>query len=180
MTDKTAHRLAAIRFGKDFHVDGVFDTAIAALRAEGLRIVGFVQRETPDPTTCCDITYLEDIVTGQRHRISQALGAGSRGCKLDPQALADVCGDLVGTLEERVDLLILNRFGKGESDGHGFRVVIEKALDLGIPVLTAVRDTYEPAFEEFAGDLAILLPAEHGAVVGWGKAVAGSMRSSAA
>lgn len=175
MADKTAHRLAAIRFGKDFHVDGVFDAAIVALRADGLRIAGFVQREAPDPSTCCDITYLEDIETGRRHRISQALGAGSRGCKLDPQALAGVCGDLVGTLEERVDLLVLNRFGKGESDGHGFRVVIERALDLGIPVLTAVRDTYEAAFEEFAGDLAALLPAETDAVVDWGRAISRRM-----
>ncbi|WP_136656679.1 DUF2478 domain-containing protein [Nitratireductor sp. XY-223] len=172
MTSQTAHRLAAIRFGKDFHVDGVFDAAIAALRADGVRVAGFVQRETVDPTSCCDITYLEDVTTGDRHRISQALGAGSRGCKLDPQALAGVCGDLIGTLDRSVDLLVLNRFGKGESDGHGFRTVIEKALDLGIPVLTAVRDTYAPAFEEFAGDLALLLPAEADAVAEWGRAAA--------
>ena len=61
----------------------------------------------------------------------------------------------------------LNRFGKGESEGQGFRAVIEDACMRGIPVLTAVREAYVEAWEAFAGDLGLLLPPDRAAVTGW-------------
>ncbi|MEX3009719.1 DUF2478 domain-containing protein [Hoeflea sp. TYP-13] len=170
MSVNSAYPLAAIHFGKDMFVDGVLIETVQALQAEGFRIGGFVQRETPDPKSCCAITHVEDVMTGKRHRISQALGAGSKGCRLDPQALAAISGGLLELLEEGVDLIVLNRFGKGESDGQGLRAVIEKALDLGVPVLTAVRDTYAPAWEEFSGEFAATLPMDATAVIEWGRA----------
>ncbi|MCY6380165.1 DUF2478 domain-containing protein [Hoeflea prorocentri] len=173
MSAVPSHMLAAIRFAPEFHVDAVLDETVQSLRGDGLRIAGVVQREKPESNGCCPITFLEDVATGRRLRISQALGSGSRGCRLDPQALADVCGTLIATVESGVDLLVLNRFGKGEADGHGFRSVIEKALDHGVPVLTAVRDTYLTDFGTFAGGMADTLPPRADAAIEWGRIAAG-------
>ena len=172
--------LAAIHFGKDDGVDAVLRAAVDLLKVEGRRIGGFVQHDMPDPDACCSITHVEDVMTGARHRITQALGAGSRGCRLDPQALADVAGRLLATLDEGVDLVVLNRFGKGEADGQGLRAVIEKALQQGVPVLVAVRDNYREDWDAFAGDLAVALPLDPETVAEWGRAALARTDSNAA
>ena len=172
--------LAAIHFGKDEGVDAVLKVAVDLLQADGARIGGFVQHDTEDPVACCSITHVEDVMTGARHRITQALGAGSRGCRLDPQALADVAGRLLATLDDGVDLVVLNRFGKGEADGQGLRAVIEKALVLGVPVLIAVRDNYREDWEAFAGELAAALPLDAERIAEWGRAALAGAGSNAA
>lgn len=53
---------------------------------------------------------------------------GAKGCRLDPRALAALSGSLLGELDAGTQLLVLNRFGKGESEGHGFRAVIEQVF----------------------------------------------------
>lgn len=170
MTVHAAQPLAAVHFGKDEFVDRVLMEAVTALKNEGVRVGGFVQHDTPDPVACCSISHVEDVMTGSWHRITQALGAGSKGCRLDPHALADMAGKLLATLDEGVDMVVLNRFGKGESDGQGFRAVIEKALDQGVPVLIAVRDTYKADWEAFCGDMAAALPMDADEVARWGRA----------
>ncbi len=152
--------LAAVRFGDVDRIDDLLETVARSVQARGCSVVGFLQRETPDGPGCCPVTYLESIATGEQVRISQALGAGSRGCRLDPRALAGTTGHLLADLDARPQLLVLNRFGKGESDGHGFRSVIERACSLGVPVLTAVRATYEPAWNAFTGELGTFLVPE--------------------
>ncbi len=74
---------------------------------------------------------------------------------------------LEAELETCPDLLVLNRFGRGESEGRGFRDLIARALEMGVPVLTAVRPTYGGAWAAFGGDLACDLPVEADAVLAW-------------
>ena len=169
-------RLAAIRFDHGEPVDDLLEAAVRHLQARGARVCGYLQRETQDPMSCCNVTHLEDVSGGARYRISQPLGAGSRGCRLDPQRLAQMCGLLLGKLDTDADFLVLNRFGKGESEGHGFRAVIEKAYDRAIPVLTAVRRDYCEAWGAFTDDIAQLLPPEEAAVLDW--AVAASTQAA--
>lgn len=166
MTDQEL-AVAAVRFDGGDGIDALLETVVRALGARGHEVAGYLQRETDDGPGCCSIMHLEDISTGEQVRISQALGAGSRGCRLDPQALAEVSGQLRSAIGPETDLVVLNRFGKGESDGHGFRSVIETACDLGVPVLTAVRDTYEPAWVDFTAGSGTFLPADHDAIVRW-------------
>ena len=123
--------IAAVRFSGGDNVDEVLETVVRAVQSRGYPVAGYLQRETPDGPGCCSATFLEDVSSGEQLRITQALGAGSRGCRLNPQALADVSGRLLSVVDANTDLLVLNRFGKGESDGHGFRSVIESAYGLG-------------------------------------------------
>ncbi|MFZ2101022.1 MAG: DUF2478 domain-containing protein, partial [Oricola sp.] len=151
--------IAAIRFGDGDRVDDVLESVVRQVRARGHAVAGCLQRETPEEDDCCAITHLEDLATGEKIRISQALGRGAKGCRLDPAALAEVSGIMLGKIGPGTGLLVVNRFGKGESDGQGLRAVIEAACEIGIPVLTAVRSAYESAWLEFTGG-GTLLPAD--------------------
>jgi nucleoside-triphosphatase THEP1 len=166
MGSKAVTPLAAIRFNHEDSVDDLLEFAARALQTKGVSVTGYLQRETED-ASCCNITHLEDLSDGALYRISQALGSGSRGCRLDPTALAEVSGMLHTTLETGTDFLVLNRFGKGESEGQGFRAAIEKALDMRTPVLTAVREAYAAAWEEFTDGSAVLLPPDKVAILDW-------------
>ncbi len=100
-------------------------------------------------------------------RISQPLGNGLAGCRLHPGALAQCSSFIEAELEEGADLLILNRFGRGESEGRGFRELISRAIELDVPVLIAVRPTYEEAWAEFGAGLSCDLPMTQDIVLTW-------------
>ena len=73
--------------------------------------------------------------------------------------------------------MMLNRFGKAEAEGGGLRSAFVRAMEAGIPVLTAVRPPYIEAWSKFHGRLAVDLPADldcrAGLVPGIGAVVAG-------
>jgi hypothetical protein len=113
---------------------------------------------------------LEHLGDGYRHVISQQLGRDTKGCRLDPRAMAALCGALLADLDRKPDLLILNRFGKGESEGHGFRAVFDKAIEKEIPVLSAVREPYLPAWRDFTAEYAAELTDDVDCVTAWCRA----------
>ncbi|WP_343315229.1 DUF2478 domain-containing protein [Brucella sp. BE17] len=173
--------LAAILAVKDLPVDRLMaDIALRAGQA-GLRVTGFLQHRATDADECCSDIEIRHITSGVIRVISQPLGSGSQGCRLDPQALASVAGDLLAELDKGIDLLIINRFGKDETEGQGLRAIIEAAYGRGIPVLTVVRDTYVDGWRDFAGDCGTLLEPQSANVVQWFEAVASarSLRLSA-
>lgn len=159
--------LAAVLAEKDAPVDLLLAEIAVRGEARGLKVAGFLQRRSTDADDCCREIVIERIGTGVRHLISQPLGSGSRGCRLDPAALADVAGSLLAEIDAGVDLLILNRFGKSEAEGHGFRAVIEAAYSKQIPVLTVVRDAYVGDWHDFAGDCGVLLSPDKTALAAW-------------
>ena len=115
---------------------------------------------------CADMD-LTTLHSNKTFRISQPLGNGSRGCRLDPGALAICSSFIESELHNGADVLILNRFGRGESEGRGFRDLIGAAIALDVPVLTAVRPTYADSWADFGGDIACDLPMQADAVLGW-------------
>jgi len=159
--------LAAILAAKDVPVDQLLAGAAHRARQAGLRVAGFLQHRETGGEECCRDIEIEHIGTGVTQIISQALGSGSKGCRLGPAVLADVAGALQTELDDGADMLILNRFGKGETEGHGFRSIIETAYARQIPVLTVVRETYVEGWNDFAGDCGVLLAPDSKAVLGW-------------
>lgn len=159
--------IAAIRFGGGDAVDALLAEAAFRLQANGIVVEGFVQLERDLSENCCAAMHLEGIRDGSVWLISQDLGKGSSGCRLDPQALAELCGPLLRRVQEKPDLLILNRFGKGEMLGGGFRAAIEAAFILGIPVLVAVRDEYAEAWQAFTDGCHVELEPRSAAIDAW-------------
>lgn len=166
----TATPLAAIRFDNQ-DIDGFVSGLVDALQLAGWRLSGVIQSRGIADTEChCADMDLTSITTGEVFRISQPLGNGSHGCRLHPGALAQCSETLERELAMGPELLILNRFGQGESEGRGFRDLIGRALEMGIPVLIAVRPKYAPAWSDFGGDYACDLPFEVDAVLSWAAA----------
>ena len=137
------------------------------LSARGIRCCGTVQinTERADAGPCdMDVQVLPD---GPVLRISQDLGPSSRGCRLDPVALETAVG-LVGTrLAMGADLMIINKFGKHEAEGRGFRTLIAEALSMNVPLIVGINALNLVAFEEFAGGMATCLQADSGALEAW-------------
>jgi hypothetical protein len=155
--------MAEGRGDRDLILEGV----AASLTTRGLRCVGAVQINTAhaDDGPCdMDVRVLPD---GPVLRISQSLGRSARGCRLDPASLEMAVALVESRLTAGADLLIVNKFGKHEAEGRGFRAVIARAVELGVPVLVGVNALNRAAFECFAEGLAIYLPAAHGALTDW-------------
>lgn len=159
--------LAGIRFD-DGDIDQFLAEIAQTLAARGLRVRGALQtREAVSGECHCADMDLTTLHSGQMFRISQPLGNGSRGCRLHPGALADCAAFIEAELHDGADLLILNRFGRGESEGRGFRELIGAAIALDVPVLTAVRPTYAESWDAFGGGMACNLPMRSDAVLAW-------------
>ena len=160
--------LAAVLFDDGQDIDGLLAAFCRQRVREGLRVRGVLQSRQATSGEChCSDMDLRAIGSGEMFRISQSLGSGSYGCRLHPGALAACSAYLEEQLEERDDLLLLNRFGKGESEGRGFRDLICASLALGTPVLLAVRPTYLEAWEQFSDRYGATLPFDLSAVEGW-------------
>lgn len=163
-----ASPLAALRFDHGADVDAVLAAAADALRLRGLRVCGVLQSRGAETGECaCRDMDLSVIGAERAFRISQPLGQGSAGCRLNPGALAECAAFLEGEVARGVDLLILNRFGRGESEGRGFRDLIAAALGAGAPVLTAVSPSYRDAWRSFGDDLARELSCDVSAALAW-------------
>lgn len=147
--------------------DLILHKLAADLGACGLRCCGTVQinSERADSGPCdMDVQVLPD---GPVLRITQDLGPSARGCRLDPTALETAVGLVAASLAGGADVLIINKFGKHEAEGRGFRAVIAEALALGIPVIVGVNGLNLASFEEFAGGLASRLPPDCETLAAW-------------
>ncbi|WP_323005206.1 DUF2478 domain-containing protein [Pseudorhodobacter sp.] len=159
--------LAAIRFDHG-DIDGFLATTAQTLTGMGYRVRGALQTRGAVGGEChCADMDLTTLGSNRVFRISQPLGNGSHGCRLHPGALAECSAFIEQELGQGADLLILNRFGRGESEGRGFRDLIGKAIALGVPVLTAVRPTYAEAWGAFGAGMACDLMMDQDAVLKW-------------
>ncbi|MDF3414600.1 DUF2478 domain-containing protein [Sulfitobacter sp. M57] len=159
--------LAAIRL-EHGDIDTFLEGIAKTLTKRGLNVRGAVQTRGVAGGEChCADMDLTTFGSLRTFRISQPLGNGSHGCRLHPGALAECSEFIERELVLGADLLILNRFGRGESEGRGFRDLISKAIALDVPVLTAVRPTYAQSWSEFGEGIACNLPMNQAAVLHW-------------
>jgi hypothetical protein len=148
-------------------------TAVAErLMAEGWPLAGAVQANPEGARGDKCHMDLHILASDNVVRISQDLGALARGCRLDPAGLAAAVGLAEAALDRGPRLVIVNKFGKQEVDGQGFRPLIGRALSDGIPVLTAVGPANLPGFLAFAGEMAEEVPADADAILTWARGAA--------
>lgn len=149
---KIAYTMAPGRGDTDLLLSRLADT----LASQSYTTCGTVQINTDRACGPCDMD-VRVLPDGPILRISQDLGLGSKGCRLDPAALETAAGLAEARLDRNVDILIINKFGKHEADGRGFRTIIAAALELEIPVLVGVTALNLAAFKEFVGPEAVHL-----------------------
>lgn len=135
--------------------------------ATGLRLAGIVQVNSDRPGCArCDMDAIV-LPDGPTIRISQSLGAASRGCRLDAAGLETAVAAAERQVARGVDLLIVNKFGKQEAAGRGFRPVIAAALEAGADVLVGVNALNLQALRDFTGDTQEMVPPEPDALLRW-------------
>ena len=160
-------RLAAIIYQAGFRIDDFLIRVANLLRADHIRLGGALQENAPGAADTCSAMTLVEVRSQSRFRISQDLGSQALGCRLDVRGLTEIGALLDRTPAHDVELLILNKFGKAEAEGGGLRSAFVRAMEAGIPVVTAVRTPYAEAWSQFHGRIAIDLTPDFGPVLAW-------------
>jgi Protein of unknown function (DUF2478) len=178
MTITAPVRLAAVLYDAGFKIDDFLARVAGRLRADRINMAGVLQENAGDGAGVCSAMTLVDLTSLGRFRISQDLGSQAEGCRLDPHGLAEIGVLLDRPLGRDVELLMLNRFGKAEAEGGGLRSAFVRAMEAGVPALTAVRSPYIEAWSKFHGRLAADLPTDLDAVLAWCRASVQELRAA--
>lgn len=140
--------------------DALLERLANDLAARGVRLAGAVQiNSATQPDCACDMDVAVIGDDAPPIRISQSLGGGSNGCRLDPGAL-EQAANRVSRRIAGAELLILPKFGRQEAVGRGFHSVIAQAVSENLPVILHVPAQQRDAFREFSGDMAQRLAPE--------------------
>lgn len=159
--------LGAINYERDFDINGILRAVVKSLQGKGVIVGGVLQQAAFRTDGCCAQLDIVDIRTSQTERITQDRGVGSRGCKLDLHGLTAISHCITDAIDAGVDLIIINKYGRAESEGKGLLSCISDAISAGIPVLTTVREPYLDAWQSYHGGLAGELLPKIDAVLQW-------------
>jgi len=142
-------------------VDRFIEDVVTAFESDGLRLAGTVREKPADLLGHpCDMD-LRVLPDGPAFRISQPLGSGAKGCRLDSGVIEHIAAAVEACLPE-ADILIINKFGKLEAQGRGLAPAISMALDMGIPILVGVNEMNTRDFLAFSDGVGeSLLPDFH-------------------
>jgi nucleoside-triphosphatase THEP1 len=158
-------------------VDTLLASVSYCLRQAGWKLAGVVQSPGAVRNSRCEMT-LEDLATGACIETADTLGPNAAGCRLDTEALEDSAGLAASSLDPETRLVVVNRFGKRETEGHGFRDMIENAVFLEVPVLIGLKKIHLAAWTDFVGGEPLLLPTDVDEVLSWCEAAASETSSA--
>ena len=121
----------------------------------------------------CDMD-VRVLPNGPEIQITQSLGEGSTGCRLNLAGIAEAVAKVEQSDIAGAGLFVLNKFGPQEAEGHGLCEAIGAALEHGIPVLVGVGKGSHAALEGFVDGMAEAPPPEPEAIYGWCKKAMGA------
>ena len=153
------------------HGRGELDLLLAELadrlQARGLQTRGIVQINTDcEGNKRCDMD-VQILPDGAKIRISQSLGEGARGCRLDSSALETAVAEVGRSMADPFDVFLLNKFGKQEAEGRGFRDLLAEAAARGAIVIAGTNPLNAEKFEAFSEGTATCVEADLDALLAW-------------
>jgi Protein of unknown function (DUF2478) len=170
-TDISRTRLAAVTYERGFDIDGLLSRICLKVRSRGLSVGGLLQSSFGGTGGCAESVIVTDLRSNNVFDIWDRRGQSARGCRLDENGLIEAQPILLVAIADRVDLLIINRFGRAESLGRGMLSIFSRAIDADVPVLTAVRRPYDAAWHSFHGGMGSELAPDIDAIEAWACAV---------
>nr|WP_277346059.1 DUF2478 domain-containing protein [Sneathiella chinensis] len=110
-----------------------------------------------------------DLDNGERFPIVRTDNkpAGPRECGLDLSALTLSSSALQRAIDEKADLVIVEKFGEAEQRGEGIADSILSVMAEGIPILIAVPAFAADQWNRFTGGLTSILPMDLQAFRDW-------------
>lgn len=168
MTELNPAPMLALIYGEGVLPDIRIESLAHHWRQQGLRLAGVVQHDIARPDRSrCDM-QLELLETGERIAISEDRGAAARGCRMDHANLTHAAQRVLAAVQGgEIDLLVINKFGKAESEGGGMREAIAAALERAIPVVIGVPMRNLDAWHAFAEGLYLCVDGDAAAVSHW-------------
>ncbi|MBE0532479.1 MAG: DUF2478 domain-containing protein [Rhodospirillales bacterium] len=141
----------------------------ADLAARGWRVGGLVQRTVRGPDGFKQKIVATELDTGRKVTLATYKGDRTKesACGFDTAALAEATGAVRRAVAERMDLIVIEKFSRQETDGEGLLDEILGAMAEGIPTLTLVSAETLEDWTRFTGGLAQLVPAERRALWRW-------------
>lgn len=120
-------------------------------KSSGTRIGGLLQEALLD--SAGEVTGLNaiDVATGRRIPITRPVRGDE--CAFDVSALAEITGVVRKAIEEKVDLVVVEKFGELEQTGGGLIDEIMQTISAGIPLLISVPAAALPLWQERTGEL---------------------------
>lgn len=160
--------IAALPYEEGAYPDFVLEALVRELQSEGRRVAGVIQHDlTRRDRSRCDMS-LEDLTSGTLIGLSEDRGSAARGCRIDQSGLMQAASLVAEALESgRTELLVINKFGKIESEGGGLRDVIAEAASQGISTVVGVPMRNLDAWNAFAGTLAEAVVPNREALAAW-------------
>ena len=161
--------LAAVVYDCGDDPDTVLRNFAQSLQARGVRAVGLIQqvRHAVDADGIAAML----VHNGVERPLLLQLGHHASGRRLDVGQLLQAGAEVANALSDGADLLIINRFGRQESEGKGLTFLIEQALASDIPVVIAVPSFRFVEWIRFAHGMSVRLPCTHRALNAWWQTV---------
>lgn len=159
--------IAALVYSRDVDPSPALIEAVREFRVRNVALAGAIQHADG----ACSME-LELLPSARRMPISQNLGSGAQGCRLDAAALAEAASLMRQAIDNAPALAIFNKFGVQEAEGKGLHEEIAAAITAGIPVLIAVAERFLPQWSAFTGDEFTTLPCTADAILSWWDAIA--------
>lgn len=149
--------------------DRLISEAALALVDQGKSLSGIIKvldEVMPADSHHCDMSVR--VLPGtDTIKITQSLGDGSQGCRLNPTAIVEAVAAVENSASDKTDLFVLNKFGPEEAEGRGFREAIAAALAMDLPVLVGVTPNTRDAFDTFTDGVAEALPGNRDDIIKW-------------
>jgi nucleoside-triphosphatase THEP1 len=107
-----------------------------------------------------------DVATNRRIPITRP-AKNDDECGLDVSALAETTSIIRSAISDRLDLVVVEKFGELEQSGKGLIDEILQTIVEGIPLLIAVPEAALPLWQERSGELGSVLAFNEEAFQQW-------------
>ncbi len=129
---------------------------VEQLKSQQVRVGGLLQEALFDSDGEISGLNAIDVLTDQRVPITRPKEKDGK-CAFDVSALADTTAILRNAINERLDLVVVEKFGELEQDGKGLIDEIFQTIAEGIPLLISVPAAALPLWQERSGQLGSVL-----------------------
>lgn len=129
---------------------------VEQLKSEQVCVGGLLQEALFDSAGEISGLNAIDVLTNQRVPITRQI-ENEGECAFDVSALAETTAIIRNAIGDRVDLMVVEKFGELEQDGRGLIDEIFQTIAAGIPLLISVPEAALPLWQERSGELGDVL-----------------------